>query len=555
MKKLLISFVVIFLSLNVSATIPQSGISNLRELDSNEIIELISGNKLSGVVSNGPREGPVVQTFFKNGKYETIFDDKIYTGVWKVENKKYCSKNNSATNFSCTAWYIGNRHGGTFAFIISEGNIIHQYHESITIVKENQENKSAEKVETNKEIEDKKKTPKEYVLSFFEEMHEKSVSLRFNDTQIYQKIRDDHDLYKIWMYRTVYTNVGVSFSFPSNTKKDNNSNYCWIEIDYGDGSEKTTERKRRWSDPYVSHKYKKSGVFNLTIRGDGSCKVNNNSLRVYVMDLDKAILLARQDKAEAKRSANEKKAEAKRSAEIKKVQKKIDLFLKELKNQDVDSFKIEVDKLISGVENNKNSDLKVLRSFEGKLSNLYSRIRMLSLKDYPGFKDLKPGLPYEGVLEICPLEKINIYGQKDDESNQSDWVRCYDINNIKFKASYFGDLLTWLSLDMGPIVELGGYLSIFGENDSNIFIKMQDTFDKKYTLDYGYSERDRQLFNESEKTGLYRVYSKGQVVLEISRKEKDYSIDLWLHIYYLDPAEAKEFLEKYRPVRASEDDF
>jgi len=54
---------------------------------------------------------------------------------------------------------------------------------------------------------------------------------------------------------------------------------------------------------------------------------------------------------------------------------------------------------------------------------------------------------------------------------------------------------------------------------------------------------------------LYRVYSKGQVVLEISRKEKNYSIDLWLHIFYLDPAEVKEFLEKYRPVRASEDDF
>jgi len=553
MKKLLISFVVIFLSLNVSATIPQSGISNLRELDSNEIIELISSNKLSGVVSNGPREGPIVQTFFKNGKYETIFDDKIYTGVWKVKNKKYCSKNNSATNFSCASWYLGNRDSGRFAFIISEGKIIHQYHKVVSVDQASQENKSAVKVEENKEIEDRKKTPKEYVLSFLKEMDEKGVDLRLNDTKIYRKL-DDHDLYKRWMYRTVYTDVQVSFTFPSNTKKDNTP-YCWIEIDYGDGSEKTIERKRRWSEPYVSHEYKKSGVFNLTIRGDGSCKVNNNSLRVYVMDLDKAILLARQDKAEAKRIADEKKAEAKRSAEIKKVQKKIDLFLKELKNQDVDSFKIEVDKLISGVENNKNSDLKVLRSFEGKLSNLYSRIRMLSLKDYPGFKDLKPGLPYEGVLEICPLEKTNIYGQKDDESNQSDWVRCYDINNIKFKASYFGDLLTWLSLDMGPIVELGGYLSIFGESDSNIFIKMQDTFDKKYTLDYGYSERDRQLFNESEKTGLYRVYSKGQVVLEISRKEKNYSNDLWLYIHYLGPTRAEQFLNANRPIRASNDDF
>jgi len=556
MKKIFFNIILIFLSLNINAEISQSGITNLKQLDSNGIIELISGNQLTGFISDGPFQGPVVQTFFKNGKYETIFEDKIYKGVWKVENKKYCSKNNTASNFNCVYWYTGNKDGGTYAYIIAQGKIFHQYHEVISVDQANQKKKKEEKVEKNKEIKDKKKTPKEYILSFREEMDEKDIELRhIDDAHIYRKI-DDHDLYKKWMYRTVYTNVEVSFSFPSNTKKDN-SNYCWIEIDYGDGSEKTTDRKRRWSDPYVSHTYKKSGVFNLTIRGDGSCKVNNNSLKVYVMDLDKAILQARQDKAEAKRIADEKKAEAKRIAEIKKVQKKIDFFLKELKNQDLDldSLKIEVDNLISEVENNTNSDLKVLRSLEGKLSNLYSRIRILSLKDYPGFKDLKPGLPYEGVLEFCPLQKVNSWGQKDDESNQSDWVRCYEINNIKFKAYYSDDLLTWLSLDMGPLVETGGYLGIFGEGDSNIFIKMKNTFDKKYTLDYGYSERDRQLFNESEKTGLYRVYSKGQVVLEISRKEKDYSNDLWLHIYYLDPAEAKEFLEKYRPVRASEDDF
>ena len=108
---------------------------------------------------------------------------------------------------------------------------------------------------------------------------------------------------------------------------------------------------------------------------------------------------------------------------------------------------------------------------------------------------------------------------------------------------------------MGPIVNTDGFLSVFGENDSNIFIKMKNTFDKKYTLEYGYSERDRQLFNESEKSSLYRVYSKGQVVLEIGRKEKDWSSDLWLYINYLDPAKAKRFLETNRPVRASTDDF
>jgi len=276
------------------------------------------------------------------------------------------------------------------------------------------------------------------------------------------------------------------------------------------------------------------------------------------MDLNEAISLARQDKAEEKRIADEKEAEAKRIADIKKVQKKIDFLLKELKDQDLDqdSLKTEVDNLISEVASNTNSDLKILRGFESKLSNLLSRVKILSLKDYPGFRDLKPGLPYEGVLEICPLEKVNSWGQKDDESDRSDWVRCYGINNIKFKAYYSDDdLLEWLSLDMGPIVETGGYLSIFGENDSNIFIKMKNTFDKKYSLDYGYSERDRQLFNESEKDRLNRVYENGKVDLRIIRKETDYSYELWLYINYLDPYQAEIFLNKNRPVRASDDDF
>ena len=146
------------------------------------------------------------------------------------------------------------------------------------------------------------------------------------------------------------------------------------------------------------------------------------------------------------------------------------------------------------------------------------------------------------MREFCSL-RINV------------WVKCYGIDNIKFLGKYQHTLLKEVTLDVGPIVETGGYLSIFGENDSNIFIKMKKTFDSKYTLDYGYSERDRQLFNESEKSRLYRVYSKGQVVLEINRKKKDYSNDLWLFIHYFDSTSAKSFLERNKPIRASDDDF
>jgi len=169
--------------------------------------------------------------------------------------------------------------------------------------------------------------------------------------------------------------------------------------------------------------------------------------------------------------------------------------------------------------------------------------RILFIKNYPGFRNLKPGLHYDELKEFCDLRKYY-------------WVKCYGIDNIKFKAYYSdNDLLERLSLDMGPIVNTEGFLSVIGENDSNIFIKMRKTMGKNYSRDYGYSERDRQLFNEYEKSRLYEVYSKGQVVLEISRKEKDWSSDLWLYIHYLDPSKAETFLNDNRPVRASDDDF
>jgi hypothetical protein len=191
---------------------------------------------------------------------------------------------------------------------------------------------------------------------------------------------------------------------------------------------------------------------------------------------------------------------------------------------------------------------------EKRIADLTAKSRISAQKN-PGFRGLKPGLHYEDVIKICPLEKIQWGGDSDNGQNYSDWVRCYGINNIKFKAYYTDDLLDLLSLDMGPIVDSGVYLDIFGEGESNIYTKMKKSISDKYTLEYEYSERDRQLFNESEKSSLMHVYSKGQVALVISRKEKDYSNDLWLYINYRNPYQGEWFLDRNRPVRASEDDF
>ena len=64
-------------------------------------------------------------------------------------------------------------------------------------------------------------------------------------------------------------------------------------------------------------------------------------------------------------------------------------------------------------------------------------------------------------------------------------------------------------------------------------------------------------YNEEEKEELLGVYSNGQVVLKINRKERknSYSKDLWLFIEYRDVKYGKQFLEKNRPVTATLDDF
>ena len=51
MKKLLISVTLLFLSLNINAAISQSGITDLKQLNGNQLKELISGNKLTGFIS------------------------------------------------------------------------------------------------------------------------------------------------------------------------------------------------------------------------------------------------------------------------------------------------------------------------------------------------------------------------------------------------------------------------------------------------------------------------------------------------------------------------
>ena len=158
-------------------------------------------------------------------------------------------------------------------------------------------------------------------------------------------------------------------------------------------------------------------------------------------------------------------------------------------------------------------------------------------KNNPGFRDLKPAMYRGDYIKNC-------IGSK-----------CYGIQNISFSPHFKNKngikVVSYLTLDMGPIASDGVLIDLineFADPDANIFRKMKTNFDTKYILEYEFSQRDRQLFNEREKSELLVVYSEGQVVLRITR-------DFSLYIEYRDISEARAFLKRNKPVTAAIDDF
>jgi len=171
-------------------------------------------------------------------------------------------------------------------------------------------------------------------------------------------------------------------------------------------------------------------------------------------------------------------------------------------------------------------------------------------KTNPGFRDLRPGITASEYFTHCS-GKV-----------------CYGIENIKFSpmTEIFNKdyTLDTILLDMGPIVASDGSffsqlnnLVVSSNDEPNIYVKMKKNFDSKYALDYEYSERDRQLFNEGMRDDLLGVYSNGQVVLRINLKENEnsYSKKIWLYIEYRGVKNGKQFLDKYRPIKSTLDDF
>jgi len=182
--------------------------------------------------------------------------------------------------------------------------------------------------------------------------------------------------------------------------------------------------------------------------------------------------------------------------------------------------------------------------YERKINAVIVKEARIRAETNPGFRDLKPGIAKSDYQKNCNFKKGG--------------DTCYGIQNIKFSTSNKSingvKIVHTIVLDMGPISSDGFFIEMINElidSDSNIYLKMKKNFDSKYVLDFEFSERDRQLFNEGMKYDLLAVYSKGQVTLKINRNEGD----LWLYIEYRDVISGKSFLNANRPVKATLDDF
>ena len=244
---------------------------------------------------------------------------------------------------------------------------------------------------------------------------------------------------------------------------------------------------------------------------------------------------------------SEEKSEKEKEIEA-ELKKKRDAKIAELQKKAAEKKRKAVEKKRKAVE----KAAEIIKLDRVKIDAIIREAEIKS-KINPGFRDLKPGMPQIEYNKIC---KYNF---------------CYGLNDLKFlpefRTQYSGPkgrvslgsqgtkLLNTLIIDMGIITSDGLFLDMF--NEDSLFLKMKKTFDSKYVLDYGYSDRDRQLFNEGMKDALLRVYSNGQVTIRITHKKREgsYSADLWLYVEYRDVEWGKQFLDSNRPVNVNLDDF
>ena len=171
-----------------------------------------------------------------------------------------------------------------------------------------------------------------------------------------------------------------------------------------------------------------------------------------------------------------------------------------------------------------------------------------------GYKDLKIGQSMSVVNEHC--------------ENRGFFWRCYEIQGLNFRffngdppyGVYKGEpekgnqKIGTITVDMTetrvPILDL---LLL---NPNNSYHKLKKSFEKKYSKDFDFSDRDQKLFKTHQVENLYHSYEKGQVVLNLSRFPSLTGVeDIHFSVQYRNPELGKDFLKNNKPSSLNTNDF
>ena len=237
-------------------------------------------------------------------------------------------------------------------------------------------------------------------------------------------------------------------------------------------------------------------------------------------------------------------AEEKKKADAKKAEERKIAFEKK---------KREKEKVMAELEIKKEKSRAIGIIDDKKRSAIIEEAKIKS-KNNPGFKDLRPGMPYSEYTKICSSNYcygLNFYTAFETHFSGPEGRITLGKHGVK--------LLTYLGVNMGEIGSDGSFLySVHNriESESSIYQKMKKTFNAKYVKNFAFSERDRELFNEGKSSDLWVVYSDGQVALKITRVEPgDPYSPLLLFVEYRDYDQGKYLVETHKPITITLDDF
>ena len=195
------------------------------------------------------------------------------------------------------------------------------------------------------------------------------------------------------------------------------------------------------------------------------------------------------------------------------------------------------------------------RAEEERLAREAEEKRLESIRSNYGFRDIKPGMRVDEVMKSKASCNLATGLHFEDSTT------CYGLDNIKFISDAWAETSTIniLGLDLGVLDSYGWASYIFADTDpesGNIYTSMRKNLDEKYSLEYEFTERDLDFFNNDERDVLRVVYEKGQITLQVERvKVDEYNKDIRLRLYYQTPAYGEKFYTKHKPKKASASDF